>query len=136
MRAGWCTFFSAAHIRPSTMPHSPHQDPSFSAWCSQPGPFPTSASFPQPFHQCFVHLARLVTSGTPTPFTWSTPFFLSLSFACRSTPALGPLRISLGPRFSQLDGPVAALAPSGLATLTCALPVSEAQSCRTSSPMA
>lgn len=131
MKAGWCT---------SSVPHTSGPPRCLTVpiktQVSQPGPFPTSASFPQPFHQPFVHLARLVTSGTPTPFTWSTPFFLSLSFACRSTPALGPLRISLGPRFSQLDGPVAALAPSGLATLTCAMPVSEAQSCRTSSPMA
>lgn len=42
------------------MPQCPHQDPNFSAWCHQPGPLPTSASFTWPF----------IWSLSPQPDCW------------------------------------------------------------------
>lgn len=45
----------------------PHQASSFSAWCPQPGPLPTLASFTCSFHLASVHSAKLVASGNPHP---------------------------------------------------------------------
>lgn len=65
----------------------PHQDPRFSAWCPQLGPFPTSPSFPQLLHQPSVQLSRLVTSRShPIPglHPSSSPSFLHIGMTLYS----------------------------------------------------
>lgn len=95
----------------------------------QPRPLPPTLS------SIFYPPSRLSLLGHPRPLSdvYPSPF---LSFACLSTHVHGPPRSSVGPSLPQLDGPAPALASSGQAVLTRTEPVSEAQSCKTSSPVA
>lgn len=97
---------------------------------SQPGQFPTfsltlSLGLCLPSQTCHLrdsHTLYLVHT-----------LLLSLSFACTSAPPLVGPRTSLGPSF-YLTGLLPAQAPLKHGHLTCAQPVCEARSCKTSSP--